>query len=1064
MELIVYKASAGSGKTFTLAIEYIKLLIFNPHAYKYILAVSFTNKATAEMKDRILGQLNGIRMGDEESKDYLNKIAEATQLSEDEIRKRAGEALNYIIHDYSHFRIDTIDSFFQIVLRNLARELNLAPNLNIELDAKTAVSDAVDSLFAKLTLHSPIMAQLLEYINEQISDEHSWNVTAAVKRFGENITKEEYMDKGKELRRHIKEYPNLIRDYQKILKGKREKATELLRNKGQEFFDLLLVNNITTDDFKRKSSGISSYFNKLKNGTFSSNIVLNKTTIECLEDENNWVNKTGANRNDVLVVVRTTLMPLLVQTERLRSENVYTINSCESSLAKLYQLQLLSSIDEEMRNINEERNRFLLSDTNTLLNSLISNDDPSFIYEKVGSTIRNMMIDEFQDTSRMQWNNFRILLTEGLSQGNNSLIVGDVKQSIYRWRNGDWNILNNLAGKFGAFDINSKSLSVNYRSKKRIIDFNNELFEKCKSRLNNIYFQEQDEQCTKLLNAYHDVHQESKSNVDDGFVKVQLLSNKDEEELSMDDLTCLEVGKEIARLMEQGVNVSDIAILGRKSKHLALIANYIDKELHLPIISNEAFLLEASVAVNMLIDALSWINNPQDSISLTSLIINYQTKIMDYKGPIENLITGSLEDFLPIAFIEQVEQFKLLPLYDLLEQLYILLKLGNIHDQDAYIFSFFDKVSAYLKDNSSDIQHFLDYWADKMHNESIPGSEMEGIRMMTIHKAKGLEFHTVIIPFCSWKMENDIKPLLWCHSDEEPYSMLDIVPVTYGKQLEESVYKQAYLDERLQMWVDNLNLLYVALTRASKNLIIFGEIPGTPLTVSSFFDTVLPDFPELLGGEYDEESHCYSFGEIIGSTKASAKEHRNILLQEPDKLPVEMLSEQHEVFFRQSNRSTDFIKGIDDEEYENQLINKGRLLHTLFAEIQSKEDAEPAIVRLVFEGIISTKQQEEELKEIVCNALALPEVQDWYSGNWEVVNECDILYKEENQKVNKQRPDRVMRKGDRLIVVDFKFGRQQEKHYKQVRNYMKLFKEMSFMQVEGYLWYVSEAILKEVKA
>ena len=437
MELLVYKASAGSGKTFTLAVEYIKLLILNPRAYRQILAVTFTNKATAEMKERILSQLYGIWTEDPDSDAYLKRIIEETGKQTDEIRKSAGIALSYMLHDYSRFRVETIDSFFQSVMRNLARELELSPNLNIELNNSEVLSDAVDSMIEKLAPTSPVLAWLLNYIDERIADDKRWNVSEEVKSFGRNIFDEGYIEKGEGLRQKLIENPEIIKNYRRELKEMETEALEQMKGFYDQFEGELDGHALTADDLKNGSRGIGSYFRKLNNGILGDDI-RNTTVEKCLSDEKNWAAKTSPRYEDILRLAADSLMPLLNEAEKFRSRNNKIVNSCRLSMQHLNKVQLLANIDEEVRQLNRENNRFLLSDTNALLHQLVKDGDSSFVFEKIGTNIRNVMIDEFQDTSRMQWGNFKLLLLEGLSQGADSLIVGDVKQSIYRWRNGEY--------------------------------------------------------------------------------------------------------------------------------------------------------------------------------------------------------------------------------------------------------------------------------------------------------------------------------------------------------------------------------------------------------------------------------------------------------------------------------------------------------------------------------------------------------------------------------------------------------------------------------------------------
>jgi len=1073
MELLVYKASAGSGKTFTLAVEYIKHLILNPRAYRQILAVTFTNKATAEMKERILQQLYGIWVSDPASSPYLNRIREDLQrknLPEDDIRLAAGTALQYMLHDYSRFRVETIDSFFQSVMRNLARELELSPNLNIELNNTEVLSDAVDSLIEKLTPSSPVLAWLLDYINERIADDKRWNVSNEIKRFGWNIFDEGYIEQGEGLRQQLKD-PNTIKLYRNELREMETEALEQMKGFYDQFIGELEAHALIPEDLKGGARGIGSYFRKLRDGRLSDKDTVNATLKNSLDDAKNWATKTSAQKNDIIRLAETSLLPLLQDAETFRPRNNKIVNSCRLSLQHLNKLQLLAHIDEEVRELNREHNRFLLSDTNALLHNLVRDGDSSFVFEKIGANIRNVMIDEFQDTSRMQWDNFKILLLEGLSQGADSLIVGDVKQSIYRWRNGDWGILNALGTKDASFPfpVRVETLKTNRRSETNVIRFNNNLFTAAVEYLNILHLKELQEDCHPLQRAYADVAQESPRTEAKGYIKATFLEPDEEHDYT--ELTIISLGEEVQRLLEAGVKLNDITILVRKNKNIPPIADYFDKTMHLSVVSDEAFRLDASQAICMLIDALRYLSNPEDKVACASLMMNYELGIKKQGSDWDSLLTTKPEEALPEAFVTDMETLRLMPLYELLEELFSLFEMKRIEEQDAYLFSFFDAVTEYLQNNSSDLDAFIRYWNETLCNKTIPSGEMDGIRILSIHKSKGLEFHTVLIPFCDWKLENETNnQLIWCSPTETPFSTLDIVPVNYSSTMAESVYRQNYLDERLQLWVDNLNLLYVAFTRAGKNLIFWCK-KGQKGTMSELLANALPQVAAREGDENWNEEEPYESGELCPSKYTETddrlpearKASANRLAQKPDKLPVHMESMRHDIEFRQSNRSTDFIQGVDEEESDNRFINRGRLLHTLFSAIETEEDIDNAIDQLVFEGIIGKPETEERIRELTHHAFSLPQVQDWYSGSWYLFNECDIIWQERGE-LRTRRPDRVMMRGNEIVVIDFKFGKQNKKYNKQVQGYMQLLTRMGYLKenIEGYLWYVEEDLIEKV--
>ena len=1071
MELLVYKASAGSGKTFTLAVEYIKHLIINPHAYRQILAVTFTNKATAEMKERILTQLYGIWKGAPSSEAYLERIKNyklkikgegGGGLTDKEIRQRAGMALQYMLHDYSRFRVETIDSFFQSVMRNLARELELSPNLNIELNNSEVLSDAVDSLIEKLTPTSPVLAWLLDYIDERIRDDKRWNVSNEVKSFGRNIFDESYIERGEKLRQCLRT-PNTLKLYRDVLRDMETEALEQMKSFYDQFEGELEGHALTPEDLKGGARGIGSYFRKLRDGRLSDKDVLNATLQNSLADAKNWATKTSSRKDDIICLAKTSLIPLLQEAERMRPQRNRTLNSCRLSLQHLNKLQLLNHIDEEVRTLNREHNRFLLSDTNALLHKLVREGDSSFVFEKIGANIRNVMIDEFQDTSRMQWDNFRLLLLEGLSQGADSLIVGDVKQSIYRWRNGDWGILNSLGNKelnLNSFPVRVETLKTNRRSETNIIRFNNQVFTAAIDYLNALHLNELKEDCLPLKRAYADVVQESPKSTEYGYVKATFLEPDDEHNYT--EQTLLALGEEVQRLLEEGVTLNDITILVRKNKNIPPIADYFDKELHLSVVSDEAFRLDASLAICMLMDALRCLSNPENKIAEAALMENYKLQMTNDEQSGFIIATP-----LPETFTSRRETLRLMPLYELLEELFSIFGMSRIEKQDAYLFSFFDAVTEYLQSNSSELASFIRYWDETLCSKTIPSGEMDGIRILSIHKSKGLE---------------------------EPYNAISLVPVNYSTTMAESIYRQDYLHERLQLWVDNLNLLYVAFTRAGKNLILWSrkEQKGT---ISELLANTLPHIAKDGAGSWDEEASIYENGKICPSPvpvsqhdadnpandeakplyyeqkplyyerKPEVYEQQpvNRLSQKPVKLPVHMESMLHDIEFRQSNRSADFIAGVDEAESSQRFINRGRLLHTLFSAIETEKDIDNAISQLVFEGVIGRSETEEEIRNLTQRAFSLPQVKDWYSGTWQLFNECDIIW-QENGELRTRRPDRVMMRGEEIVVVDFKFGKPNKKYNKQVQGYMQLLVRMGYVaeNIRGYLWYVEENNIEPV--
>jgi ATP-dependent exoDNAse (exonuclease V) beta subunit len=1068
--LTVYKASAGSGKTFTLATEYIRLLVENPQSYRNILAVTFTNKATEEMKMRILSQLYGIWKELPESDNYLANIQERTGLEPRIIRERSGMALSNLTHNYNYFRVETIDTFFQSVLRNMARELDLTTNLRIGLNDYQVEELAVDQLIEDLTTTDVMLQWILKYIMENISDDKTWNVITQIKKFGQNIFKDYYKEVSTTLNQKMSE-EGFFDNYTTRLRELRKAAEEHMMEIGESFFDTLESEGIAIDDLSNKQRGIASFFNKIRRGDFDPGIV-NTTVTNHLVNPEKWCAKTHPKREQIIQLAETTLGDILRYAVDAREQQWKIYQSANLTLRHLNQLRLLSSIEQKVRELNETDNRFLLSDTQQLLHSLIDGSDSPFIFEKIGTQLEHVMIDEFQDTSTIQWQNFKVLLAETMSHENGSnLIVGDVKQSIYRWRSGDWRLLNGIEHQFNQMLMEIKSLSTNYRSTRRVIKFNNIFFRHAAE----IEYQALGElECTEreqLQKAYADVEQKVPENrPDEGKVIINLLTSEDYQQAVLQNVV-----DSVQELINNGVEQKDIAILVRINNQIPLIAQYFLE--HLPevnVVSDEAFRLDASSAVCLMVQALQLLIHPDDILTKASIVKTWLCSIQGRQmNDNEYMIAGNnLDDYLPEAYIAHFDELSTLPLYELAEKIYSIFELHRIEGQGAYLCAFYDQLADFVNQNTTDIQSFLNEWNESLYKKTIQSDEANGIRLISIHKSKGLEFDHVIIPFCDWTLEKQTDNIIWCQPQEAPFSDLPIVPIDYSQnKLIGTIYEQDYLHEHLQNTVDNLNLLYVAFTRAAKSLNVIGK-RGAKNSRSALIELCLPlvaqDIPEAIldGIEDDKAPIVFTVGEMANkaSSACSTKEEapsKNPFLQESEPISVSIRNYDSKVNFRQSNRSRDFIMG-DDIDQQHRYIQAGSVLHEIFSTIQTEKDIPEALQRLQFEGILYDEEMTaERITTMLRKRLSDPRVASWFSPRWTLFNECTILSVEDGD-VKEHRPDRVMTDGNEWIVVDFKFGRPNPEYHQQVRGYMELLASMGHKNIRGYLWYVYSNKIEEV--
>lgn len=1121
-QLTVYKASAGSGKTFTLAREYMTLVIKDPNAYRSILAVTFTNKATEEMKIRILGKLYAIAHRQKEAKDYVEQIKASLgqDFSEEQIVRNAGIALSNLVHNYNYFRVETIDTFFQGVLRNLARELDLTANLRVWLNDDQVEQMAVDEMIEELGEKDKLLLWIMEYIKENIADDKSWNVIGQIKSFGRHIFKDYYKENADKLTECL-EKKDFFKNFSDRMKKQQKEAKEFFDGIAKEFFDALEENGLSADDFQLKTRGIWSYFNKLRNGKYNDEDLLTGAMKDCLDKPDNWVKKSDAHiGNPAFDLVNAKLFKLLHDSENERPEQLYKYKSSDLTVRHLNQLRLLSSIDQKVREMNKEANRFLLSDTQTLLHSLIQDADSPFIFEKIGTQLDHVMIDEFQDTSTVQWKNFKVLLQETMSrQDAGNLIVGDVKQSIYRWRSGDWRLLNNIEWEFPKYgEIHPLPLDTNYRSDRNIIDFNNAFF---RTAANEEYNKLKDGtekgavpspqmvEAEQLKKAYSDVEQKVPGGkASKGYVRVHLLGQDsyssrkaDEGESYQDKMLAMTLDTIKELVEEKHVPCSKIAILVRSNRIIQMTADYLMNHCEYPLVSDEAFRLDASQAVNLIVKALYHLTHPDDKIAVQAI----KDFGKEYK----------LGDKVVQAFFDSRQDLLQEPLYDLVEKLYYQFQLGKIDklkQQSAYVCAFFDQLSNFLTDNAGDIDSFLAEWESNICSKSIHSDKRDGIQLISIHKSKGLEFDNVIMPFCDWKLEQ--VDTIWCSPKSEPYNELPLVPVDFNaKKMVGSVYEADYQHEHLQNMVDNLNLLYVAFTRAGRNLFVYGK-RGADNLRSTIIEESLGNVCQRLGelNAEKEDVDCiqnlvyvdgtpndnetegkskkratgksadkkakdkktedvfFEYGSIDAGDEAKPKERvadkevGNVFEMKSRSISVDIETRPDLQQFVPSQKSLDFINGDDEvDEQQQYYIKLGTVLHALFSTIRTQDDVEKALKQLELDGVLYDENvSRDRIENMLRKRLNSAEVNDWFSDKWKIMNECNLLYYTEDGKVAKERPDRVLVGKDEIIVIDFKFGKAKPEYHNQVRGYMKAFKAMGHEHVKGYLWYVYPNKVEEV--
>ena len=1108
--LTVYRASAGSGKTFTLAVEYISLLVKDPENYQHILAVTFTNKATQEMKMRILSQLYGIANSLQSSQQYFNKVKEKTNMPDAVIRNNARAALTLLIHRYNNFRILTIDAFFQQVLRNLAHELGQTANLRVDLNNEEITEKAVDQMIESLEKGQPVLQWISTYINNSIEDDNGWNIIGKIKTFGTNIFKDFYKAHEANLKEQLSNADD-FKVYETTLRKRRNDIRKTFNSKARSILNE--IKNANLDIPSNYRSGLYKYLTDSAIAPLT-NKPLKAGVLKANESPQNWTSSkcAKADKQQIQTLAAEVLSAQLSELIAYNNDNWNEFQSIQLTLSHLSELRLLHAIADAVDNLTKDTNRFMLSNTQALLKELIADSDTPFIFERIGARLKHVMIDEFQDTSTIQWQNFQVLLANCMAQElSQNLIVGDIKQSVYRWRQGDWGILNNIEKSFAHQKIRLETLDYNYRSEKRIIDFNNAFWEQCVANTAKEVAQDDAEKAEIVQKAYEDVAQKTHKTTENGFVKISLYPSKSMKEAVLEEL--IETIKELFNNGYGGKNQSKIAILVRSKSNIQDIVNALLQSFgnEINIVSDEAFRLDASLSVNIIVSAMHLLTHPDDVLTRGKLVKLYNQEVL--KKPLtdtdllvsinesNNIDTknidkkerrklateqqmAKLNSQLPPEYVANRELLLGLPIVDLVDKLFMLFGLDQLEGQSSYICTLYDTLNDFLKDHTADIDDFINEWENSLSSKTIQSDEIEGIRIMTIHKSKGLEFDNVIIPFCNWEMEK--KGTLWCETKNKPapYNKLPLLPIDFSRdKLIGTVFEDDYKEEHFQNIVDNLNLLYVAFTRASKNLFVFGLrqgkttldniAKGTPpgnrsyaielalRQVSEQLQGSLLSFPDDIGSEIH-----FEYGTLVPETHE--KEHAvadNPFLIKPDKHIVSIATYPQAATFKQSNKSIEFVKGEDvDPSDRTRYIKIGNVLHQLFSTIYTTADIPARLNELEQQGIIYNDEiTSAQLRTRIEDAIINPQVQEWFSKRWQLYNECTILeYNKDTNEMEEHRPDRVMTDGKEFVVVDFKFGKEREEYKKQVQQYMEILIRMGHKKVSGYLWYVVKNNVVEV--
>ena len=1045
-QIKILSASAGSGKTYRLAYKYVETTILDPESYRHILAVTFTNKATDEMKRRILKEIDALAHGSRSGfcEDLLRNHPDLTP---ERIEQRALAVRSRILHDYSNFAIMTIDRFFQRVVRSFMRELGVELNYTLELRTDELLSSATDNLIEGIADNSALEHTVDGFVEGRIDDSRNWDLRADIARLGKQLFSDDYYNAGVDAIDSEK-----LAQMGRRLKSRHAEVRQTVVRAATEALEEIRCRGFELSDFAGKSRSFVAYLPRwtAKSGALPA---LNKTVLSAIDNTDGWAAKTSPRRGEI---------PLLADyvNERLKTmnEGMRNLTTLDIVLKRFDEFVLLADLRHSLEEICRDKNILPISKTSRLIAGLIEDSDAPFIYERVGSWFDYYMIDEFQDTSHTQWDNFKPLVAEAISRSSAQpvLLVGDVKQSIYRWRGGDWRILaNQVSDHFSQIlpgSIDFEPMECNYRSLHRIVEFNNALTGSVTRAMaanlratlsqaveaGQISADEGHRLGGMIEHAYASFEQQPKNQARGGYATIRTY---DTAEGGTPPL--------IERIMElelQGYRPQDIAILVRSNNDGYRVAQMLldyksrntDSRFCFDIVTGEALRVDSSQVVLFVIACLKLSQNLTDGISL-AVANGFLGRA--YDAPMES----ELEEYLHALGQKSPEEA--------FESLVMRYSLGECSDSLAYLQALHQQILSFLSSSVADIPLFVRWWEENGCKESlVMPSGTAAITIITVHKSKGLEYKAVIVPYADWSYSGE-GDTMWLRSEvaggESAY------PVTLGSASADTEFAPMYYNEVVMQAIDALNILYVAVTRAECELHVM--LPAKPRGIGKIIMAAVAGMQSLEeSGPYsynvlEDGTLCVDYGEPTRASAPSESQTQTIHL---DSYPTTAVSAKIKLKFPTARY------GEGGGTVSLSPRDMGVLMHRVFQNARSREEVLAAIRRLSVDSVVSAEECE-RLTRSVESAFADPRGEDWFSAEWQLVrNESDILLP---SSTDVRRPDRVMVREGRAVVVDYKFGRRKDSsHHTQIERYMSLLIQMGYPSVEGYLWYVTLGEIERV--
>jgi ATP-dependent exoDNAse (exonuclease V) beta subunit len=1057
MSFTVYKSSAGSGKTFTLVKEYLTLVLSDPENFRKILAITFTNKAASEMKERIINELRFIASYpfDKNSKSYkslLPMLLEETRLDEKEINKRGTKALSLILHNYSDFAIGTIDSFTHRILRSFSFDMKIPMNFEVEMDVEKLLSDAVSILISRAGSDEKLTKVLVEFTESRTDEEKNWNIENDILELARLITKEDtqqFLDK-----LGTTDIPQFLSIRNKLFQISR-KYTDAIEKMAQEGNNLFLSLNINDEIFYYGSKGIANFFRKIL-AYPDVKIIVNSYVQKTIEEDKWTSSKATLSDSAAIDQVKEKIASCVKNIETYATQHFAAFKLYKMIYRNIYPVAVLNEIQKIIEDIKKEEGILPISEFNKKISGIVLSQPVPFIYERIGERYRNYMIDEFQDTSALQWSNLLPLIENSLSTGNFNMIVGDGKQAIYRWRNGDVEqfaalpeLTKSMSDELSIERAESikrnyveKYLSKNFRSLPGIIRFNNDFFNFLRTTLPE-----------DLQTIFENCSQEFDDTKSGGFVSIDLIGKDELDEQTYDEVTFEKIDQIISESISRDYLPGDIAILCRSNKNADKIAQHLISK-GTEITTDESLLLNDSPEIKLLVALFRHLYNDNNDIAMLEILNYIAIQKKSLKVILQDLISqfnknktqgSSFANLLKnLGYNVNPAFLKSFPIYELAENILDIFNIDKI--RNPFILFFLDAVKEFTTKKGSSIAGFLSWWDANNHKLSVVVPEnKKAVRIMTIHKSKGLEFPVIVFPYAT----GFVKPsenYAWVENGFEEIAELPVALINNTKELLDTVHTELYTTEMHKSFLDTVNLIYVAFTRASECLYVISKLkPDKNETIS---------IPGLIyayidnNGHFEQDKSVYTFGESLLKAEKK-KEKTSETVSDPGK--YNHTTSNNKLYLRQRASESWTPENLAGS------TSWGNIAHYVLSKIKTSEDIDSIIEKLLAGNLI-TNDDALKIKERIPAMLSNPEIAEYYRNDTVFKSEAEIIL----SNGHSFRPDRVVFQNSKAIIIDYKTGKKSSKHISQVNEYAQTLEEMGYQVSEKYLLYIDENFVLKV--